>query len=168
MKKKREMAALILMLILISIIVGACSAGKNVGEPVDLEVVEVNGKPVSEDHEDIGIKATEDVIADLIHTDLTLKEDGVYVYKVTVSGDTVVQVGREYKVEKLVGEELWEEVDLGIAFTQEIIEINSDNPFSQEINVSELGLGEFRISKIIMDLSGKQIKNIGVHNLILV
>lgn len=93
---------------------------------------------------------------------LTVKNEDTLIYEIKTFNDHIIETGRPYSIEKLSDNNKWELLDLELMFTMELILIDKDNPFSQEIDISELDTGDYRISKHLMDEEGNPIENLGV------
>lgn len=89
------------------------------------------------------------------------KEDNLYAYVIEINGDRSIQTGMPYTIEKLNEDEEWEAIDLDLIFTMQLVHVDKNNPFTQDIDVSPLDDGTYRISKSLLDEDGDVIEDVG-------
>lgn len=111
--------------------------------------------------ERILIKEEENEGKDKYKVKLIIKDDDTLIYEMSTEGDTNLQAGRNFTVEKLNDNDQWEMLDLNLNFTMDLVIISSDSPFSQEIDISELEAGNYRVTKSLLDSEGQVIENFG-------
>lgn len=95
-----------------------------------------------------------------IDIQLLQRENGLYTYSIAIVGDQTITTGMPYIVEKSIEDDKWEIVELDLMFTMQLIIVDSDNPFTQDIDVSMLEPGIYRIYKNLMDENGEPLDDI--------
>lgn len=98
---------------------------------------------------------------DMYDISLTLNDENTLIYEIKTYNDHIIGTGRPYTIEKINDKGEWEMIDLDLMFTMELIVVDESNPFSQEIDISELEIGEYRVDKHLMDEEGDSIENLG-------
>ena len=142
-------------MIIASLLLTGCFGGKDKEISEGIETPEI----IEEEVEDEIIE--EVVISNGGSTGLSKRDNDVYSYSISTTGGFVIQTGMPYTIEKLNESNEWEMLDLELMFTMQIIIIDSENPLTQDIDVSSLEVGKYRVYKDLMDGDGEPIERLG-------
>lgn len=163
MKKKiNAVTLMVLTLLTVGVMVTGCS--KDPDPAPNNEIVE--NDPIVEIKEEEEIEKEDeaiDPIEDASDKDFHLSVDpeNVFTYAIVPAEDTIYQTGMPYTVERLNEAGEWENVELDMVFTMQIVIVEKENPFYQTIDLSEMDPGTYRISKSILNEAGEVIDGLG-------
>lgn len=171
MKNKKIALLTISTILAIGVVVTGCS--KDV-EPAQSDPI-VESDPIIdiiEPEKDEDINSEEDLSdrdADSKFL-LTMEADNVFTYAILPAEGTVYQTGMPYTVDRLNKNGEWERVKLDMMFTMQIVIVDSENPFYQTVDMTDMEPGTYLISKSILDENGEVVDELGsieitVHNL---